>query len=125
MSPRRPGVPCKAPMCPEVIPAGSGGYCERHKAQAPRYSQTRGQRRPGAEEQDDFHNSKRWRRFREWHLAQNPLCIECEKAGRVEAATIVDHIVPISEGGEEMSSDNAQSLCKSCHSKKTNAERKR
>ena len=124
MSPRRPRKPCAWPMCAGLVESPER-YCDAHRAHAPRYSQTRGQRRPGAQDQDDFHNSTRWRRFRAWYLGQHPLCGECERAGGVVEATIVDHIVPISEGGEELSEENCQAMCKGCHSKKTNAERNR
>lgn len=35
----------------------------------------------------------RWKKARKHYLAQNPLCVYCERAGRLRAATCVDHIV--------------------------------
>ena len=57
-----------------------------------------------------------WRRFRAWYLAQNPLCVECSPLG---AATEVDHIVPIEDGGAMYDEANLQGLCKPHHSRKT------
>ncbi|WP_343073149.1 HNH endonuclease signature motif containing protein [Salicibibacter cibarius] len=57
-------------------------------------------------------------------LRRNPLCVHCEEDGLLTPATEVDHIVP-HKGDKELfwdSENNWQSLCKSCHSIKTNKE---
>jgi 5-methylcytosine-specific restriction endonuclease McrA len=36
----------------------------------------------------------------------------------VAVGEIVDHIIPIEEGGEFMDTENLQTLCMSCHNKK-------
>lgn len=54
---------------------------------------------------------KRW-------LTQNPLCVECEKAGRVTLATVPDHIVALVNGGAD-DETNLQSLCEEHHRIKT------
>ena len=50
----------------------------------------------------------------------NPLCAECERQGRITAATCVDHIVP-HRGDAQLvfDRDNLQSLCARCHGRKT------
>ena len=53
--------------------------------------------------------------------ADNPLCVECVKRGRVTVATIRDHIIPLAEGGEDVP-ENTQPLCVQCHAAKTKAE---
>ena len=62
----------------------------------------------------------RWQRIRLMHLRSNPLCMDPYGVheGRPVPATDVDHILPRREGGSD-SDDNLQSLCHSCHSKKT------
>jgi 5-methylcytosine-specific restriction protein A len=55
------------------------------------------------------------------HLRVEPLCRKCRADGIIEAATDVDHIVPLRKGGTSEES-NLQSLCHSCHSRKTNQE---
>lgn len=57
-------------------------------------------------------------------FAERPLCAECERNGRVRAATKRDHIVPVAEGGTEDPS-NIQGLCEDCHDVKSEQERKR
>jgi len=54
----------------------------------------------------------------------NPLCVECESEGRTVVVDVVDHIVPIKQGGSKFGLDNLQSLCHSCHNRKTYEENK-
>lgn len=66
----------------------------------------------------------RWRRIRSIYLAHNPLCAHClrDSCGKhMVVATEVDHRTRLSRGGTH-DWHNLQSLCKSCHSKKTRAE---
>jgi 5-methylcytosine-specific restriction protein A len=53
-------------------------------------------------------------------IANNPLCADCLKQGRVTAARDVDHIIP-HKGDQELFWDetNWQSLCGDCHKRKT------
>ena len=55
-------------------------------------------------------------------LRERPLCVECERHGRVRAAADVDHIVPLHRGGAD-AVENLQPLCRPCHAVKTAAER--
>jgi 5-methylcytosine-specific restriction enzyme A len=59
--------------------------------------------------------------MREQVLAEEPLCRECLKQGRVSATTIADHVIPKAEGGTD-ERDNYQGLCSSCDKVKTAAE---
>lgn len=61
----------------------------------------------------------RWRRIRELVLSRQPLCPECEKAGRVEPATEVDH-----HDGNSHNNDlaNLVGLCRRHHAIKTRRE---
>lgn len=68
---------------------------------------------------DDIYNDKRWRRDSKRYLRDNPLCIECNYP-----AVLVDHKIPIKQGGSVWSRDNWQSMCRSCHTVKTNKERR-
>ncbi len=50
-------------------------------------------------------------------MAAEPLCRMC---GRL--ADLVDHIVPIMDGGAVLDEENLQSLCTACHARKTQAD---
>lgn len=52
-----------------------------------------------------------------WRM-RAPLCVECEKAGRVRLWTQLDHIIPLFKGGADHDS-NRQGLCDECHAVKT------
>lgn len=55
----------------------------------------------------------KWQKLSKWFLQQNPWCVLCGNP-----ADHTDHIIPLSKGGgNELT--NLQSLCHSCHSKKT------
>ena len=65
-----------------------------------------------------------WRRKRKRVIARdNGLCQPCLKMDIVKAFDEVDHIVPISQGGDDQL-DNLQCICKSCHKHKTQREAK-
>jgi 5-methylcytosine-specific restriction protein A len=60
----------------------------------------------------------RWRKLRMLQLNAEPLCEHCKAAGRTTAGAEVDHIVPLSDGGEHDLA-NLQTLCTACHRVKT------
>jgi 5-methylcytosine-specific restriction protein A len=51
------------------------------------------------------------------------LCVQCEAAGRLEPATVVDHVIP-HHGDQALfwAEANWQGLCKRCHDAKTARE---
>lgn len=105
--PSKPGHPCRAPGCVAIVAVGA--WCDAHKPpEKPRASTRR------------IYN-RSWEKIRAATLARSPLCVHCEREGRVTAATEVDHITPLSKGGTHASA-NLQTLCKSCHSRKTRGE---
>ena len=57
-----------------------------------------------------------WQKAREGYLAKHPLCVYCQREGRVEEATILDHIKP-HQGDQTLFWDrsNWQGLCKPHH----------
>lgn len=58
----------------------------------------------------------RWQRERKRFLRSHPLCAMCERDGRVELATVVDHIIP-HKGNDTLMWDegNWQALCTTHH----------
>ena len=109
--PRKPLKPCKHPSCPSLT---EELYCEEHKGLHPS--------RPSASKRG--YGSK-WQRLSKQFLRKQPLCIRCQSEGVYTKATVVDHIIP-HRGDEKLMWDrgNWQSLCKSCHDRKTWTEDK-
>ena len=67
-------------------------------------------------------NSWEWQKLRGRKLTAQPLCEECEKHGRIRAATEVHHIVPVESEHDlramkTLAYDwcNLMSLCHQCH----------
>ncbi|MEM7131190.1 MAG: HNH endonuclease [Chloroflexota bacterium] len=110
--PKRAGKPCGQPGCAAVVAAGQR-YCEAHKrAAGGAYNERRGSRHQRGYD-------CRWVRVRRIHLAEYPLCADCLEQEQVTAAKEVHHIKKLAEGGTHLP-DNLMSLCKSCHSRRTN-----
>jgi 5-methylcytosine-specific restriction protein A len=109
--PWAPGTAC---VCGGVKRQGRCDRCDRGK-------RARDTRKSAAERGYGW----KWRNPDEtgaadYFIKANPLCIECNKAGIVTAATDVDHIIP-HRGNMELfwDSDNWQALCKRHHCQKT------
>jgi 5-methylcytosine-specific restriction enzyme A len=71
-----------------------------------------------------------WQRLRAAHLRDNPLCVMCERQGRLSAASIADHIVTFRRNGVideslRLDPNNLQSLCKPCHDSAKQAQDRR
>jgi len=49
------------------------------------------------------------------------LCQRCKRAGKTTVGSVVDHIVPLWQGGSDEDS-NKELLCDPCHDTKTTAE---
>ena len=69
-------------------------------------------------------NSAQWHKVRDMVLNRNPMCVECEKAGIIEVAKDVDHIVPLAVRPDlAFDLNNLQGLCRYHHNCKTAEER--
>lgn len=110
--PRKPLKPCRYPGCPKLT---ESAYCSEHgKLMNARYNHN--QRNQKAQ---SFYDSSAWRKLRSRYILEHPFCVECWKRGKLNKASLVDHIVPISKGGDPLDERNLQSLCWSCHSSKS------
>lgn len=104
---------CQQHGCSELVEGRK--YCNAHSFKSPK---------PDGlidHPNKSFYNSKLWLLTRRAKLQQSPLC---QAEGCRSIATEVDHIRPISKGGHRTDLSNLQSLCRSCHSKKTFKENK-
>ena len=70
----------------------------------------------------NFYSSSAWIKLRNYKRLLTPLCEQCEKVNILTPFHTIDHIKPISEGGEPLDFDNLQTLCKQCHAIKTGKE---
>lgn len=116
-----PLVVCGHPGCSAVT--SDGGLCAEHRknrgdsGKAARVRQRYRDRGTSSERGYDIV----WQRLRKMVLAKEPLCRACKASGRLTVATVVDHIIPMSAGGEN-DDGNLQPLCKPCHDSKTYRE---
>lgn len=119
--PWKPLRPCNHPGCPSL---SDQAYCEQHRKEV----KGENNRRYDTDRRDKgmraFYTSTAWRHLRELKLKQMPMCEECYRQGRISKAVIVDHIKPARESlSDRLNIDNLQSLCRSCHNKKTATDR--
>ena len=66
--------------------------------------------------QDKRYWTYKWKQLRKTYLAYNPTCVVCGWA-----ATVVDHITPVSQGGNFWRGP-FQAMCKPCHQRKSAKE---
>ena len=59
-------------------------------------------------------HDSRWARLSQLKRKGEPLCRLCHAGGRIVPAAVVDHIVPLADGGSHEES-NLMPLCKRCH----------
>lgn len=120
---RRPVKPCAHPGCRELVRTG---YCDKHRPK------DRNRRSAEAADWHTWYTLPIWvNDLRPMQLLNEPFCRECSRRAAREnlphlarvRATDVDHIVP-HRGiwSRFIDRTNLQSLCHSCHSRKTMAE---
>ena len=83
-----------------------GGYSETTKANGKLY------------------NQRAWAQIRARELSKHPLCAACLLNGRVVSGEHIDHVFPHRREEAKFHRNIFQTLCASCHSLKTNDERK-
>jgi len=110
-------IPCKKYGCGSVVSI-LDGYCAKHK----RHGKSR-ELLQKEKSTVSFYNSAKWRLFAKNYKQLNPLCEKCLQIGKTTTTYCVDHIIEIKDGGDLTTDDNAMSLCRSCHSKKTAKEK--
>lgn len=103
--PRSPKKPCACPGCPNLT---DERYCDDHRYMNPK---------PEPRQHNRFYYTSAWRKARKEYIQEHPVCVICGKP-----AEIVDHIVPLKDGGAELDERNLQSTCWSCHSRKSIVE---
>ena len=108
---RRPLNYCRFAGCTELH-RNRHGYCELHKSYAKAWNRRINRTL----------YPRNWTTIRQRVLERdNFLCQECKKNHRFVTGSEVDHIIPLCKNGSHALS-NLQTLCKSCHRKKTRSE---
>lgn len=108
--PTTPKRPCRYEGCRNLCEYGHS-YCKLHlQKQMNDYN-----RYNRDKEVQAFYTSKAWKSTRMHKLRDQPLCEECLRQNRITPAVLVDHIIPIKNGGAKLDYNNLQSLCQVCH----------
>lgn len=120
---------CSHSGCKQLIDLNKR-YCDKHKPKQQRHTSKT------SVFANEIHSSSRWRKTSQLYREANPMCEQClreaskegdqsrgKRAGMINLATSVDHIVPLFAGGEPYDWSNLQSLCSFHHSLKSQAER--
>lgn len=109
----KPLRPCQNPGCCTLVP---GGYCDRHRPRTRERSEE-------AKSWRWMYGTTIWKRLRGEQLLREPWCRECARRGARTRATDVDHVRDHKGDWAVFTNPgNLQSLCHSCHSRKTAAE---
>lgn len=85
-----------------------------------KYHPTQRKRKPTSDQQ--FYNTRRWRKTSLLHKMNNPLCEACCSVGQTAMVEVTDHIIPITQGGHHLDERNLMSLCHDCHNRKSGME---
>lgn len=106
--------PCRYVGCRKLV---RSGFCDDHGASRQHAKKVYDKAR-GSSTQRGY--NYRWQKSRLVFLDEHPLCVYCQREGRVVVATVVDHVIP-HKGDQSIfwDRDNWQSLCKQCHDRKT------
>ena len=111
----KPLRPCLHPGCTTLV---RSGYCDAHRPPE------------SARRSEKSQSYRHWYSLRIWtdelrpqQLAREPFCRDCARRGLRVYATDVDHVRPHDgDWSKFVDPTNLQSLCHSCHGRKTIAE---
>lgn len=102
--------PCSYPGCSVLV---RSGRCDAHKTPEIDYHDPESQR---------LYKTARWQQIRRIQLSKEPWCQECMRQEIYTPATDVDHVKPHRGDPRRFYGGPFQSLCHSCHSRKTAKE---
>jgi len=110
--PMKPMKPCSHYGCRNLT---RERYCSVHRKEGKQWA--------GDQQYHKWYMSKTWKTIRSIHLSNNPLCVMCQRDGRITKGNEVDHIIPFNDWQSFIDMDNLQTLCRPCHLKKINQSR--
>lgn len=129
---------CNYPGCMELIPYDQR-YCSKHQYHKPidladkqerhRINKATYRKRINSKHERKyqiFYRSTQWQKLSHYWLMTHPLCVKCEAKGTYRKADLVDHVIELRDDwSKRLDKDNLQSLCYSCHNKKTWQEKRK
>ena len=76
---------------------------------------------------DERYHTRRWRKYRDSFLKNNPLCIECKKVGKTIPATTVGHEISLNIDNTDNNFWHGEhiALCQSCNIRQAQKDKKR
>jgi hypothetical protein len=110
---------CKHPACSSI--AIDNGYCELHQSYRKQNNRNK-DKSYSCRSYQHLYNTRRWKKRRELQLKIQPLCEECIVNSLTTLAGVADHIEDHKGDINLFYNGKLQSLCWSCHSKKTNKD---
>lgn len=90
-------------------------YCNDHQ-----YLLNRHLNKKEASKERSIYNNQSWRNYSKRFRAERIICVNFRECKGL--AELVDHIVPIEEGGDMWLEFNHQPMCHACHNRKRQAE---
>lgn len=113
-----PKTKCAVSICREYVELPNR-YCAKHKGNADKTYNREVRYNKDNIKYARFYASSQWRKARRSKLAQQPLCEECLREGKITAATIVHHMTELKDDwNKRLDADNLESICQDCHNKK-------
>jgi|GEM_PF-1330210 len=107
--PSKPMKPCSHTGCPALVASGTS-VCPKHATVRHRWD---ADRRGSSGERGYTHQ---WHQYTIMYLRNHPLCAVGDHP---HAAELVDHIIPLRQGGSMWDEENHQPLCRVHHAHKT------
>jgi 5-methylcytosine-specific restriction endonuclease McrA len=104
---------------------GGGGLYQSYRYIKFRAGQKRKQRAIDEERVHEIYQNLEERSFKDymaWMEGDNPLCVDCLEEGLIKPGRVLDHKVPIEQGGSVFDTTNHQWLCDHHHNLKRATE---
>lgn len=104
---------------------GGDGLYQSYRYQQFRERQKKKQRSIDGQRVDEFYQNLDSRSFKDyitWMKQDNPLCVDCLEEGMIKPGRVMDHKIPIEQGGAVTDPDNLQWLCDHHHNIKRATE---
>lgn len=119
----KPMKQCNWAGCNNIVPYDER-YCEKHKKHINKYRYHKRMYASDESKYQQFYKSTQWRKMSRHWLERNPICVKCYEQGIIRPAQIVDHVHEIKDDwSRRLDETNLQSLCRTCHNRKTKAEK--